>query len=170
MENLKKVYLFNHSNSSHPSVEVVVYMFLSLKGRQSSIIWSVLFSFFVPLLPLAVTHCHLFSLVVTLSFVVPFVVIRFHSLYHSLSFVVIRCTTRCHSFSFLVTRCTTRLSFYKRSILNTLLIDNDIAKIKDIFRNFWWALLVETSYSQIIGLNMKPSFLVLFFAPIFNRI
>ena len=57
------------------------------------------FSFDVPLLSLAVTHCHLLSLDVTrrmtrchsLSLVVPLVVICCHSLYHSLSLVVIRC-------------------------------------------------------------------------------
>ena len=85
------------------------------------------FSFVVPLLSFALTHCHLLSLVVTrcitrchslslvitrwhwLSFVVTrcttlchslsLVVIRCHSLYHSLSFVVTRCATRCHSLS-----------------------------------------------------------------------
>ena len=40
-----------------------------------------------------------------LSIVVPLVVTRCHSLYHSLSFVVTRCTTCCHSLSFVVTRC-----------------------------------------------------------------
>ena len=87
------------------------------------------FSFVVPLLSLALTHCHLFSLVVTrcitrchsLSLVVPlaFVVTRCTTLRHSLSFVVIHCTIRCHSLSLIVPpvviRCTTRLSFYKRS-------------------------------------------------------
>ena len=89
------------------------------------------FSFAVPLLSLAVTHCHSLSLFVThfhsLSLVVPLVVTRCHSL----PFVVTRCTTRCHSLSFVlplvvtlchslslvVTRCTTRLSFYKRSLV-----------------------------------------------------
>ena len=91
------------------------------------------FSFVVPLLLLAVTHCHLLSLVVTrcitrchslsfvfilchsLSLVVPVVVTRCHSLYHSLSRVVICC----HLLSFVVTRCTTRLSFYKWSLWKT---------------------------------------------------
>ena len=95
------------------------------------------FSFVVPLLSLAVTHCHLLSLVVTrcitrchflsfvvplvvtrchlLSLVVPLVVIRCHSLYHSLSLVVIRC----HSLPFAFTRCHSiyhSMSFYKRSM------------------------------------------------------
>ena len=101
-----------------------------------SLKWTVPLSFVVPLLSLAVTHCHLLSLVVTrcithchfLSLVVPLVVFRCHSLYHSLSFVVTRChslsfvvtrcSTRCHSLSLVVTRCTTRLSFYKRSAEN----------------------------------------------------
>ena len=89
------------------------------------------FSFVVPLLSLAVTHCHLLSLVVTrcitrchslslvvplvvtrchsLSFVVPLVVIRCHSLYHSLSlvvpFVVILCHSLYHSLSLVAIRC-----------------------------------------------------------------
>ena len=72
------------------------------------------FSFVVPLVSLAVTHSHLLSLVVSL--VVPLVVVRCHSLYHSLSLLVIRChllslvvllavvrcTTRCHSLSLVV--------------------------------------------------------------------
>ena len=92
------------------------------------------FSFAVPLLSLAVTHCHSLSLFVThfhslslavplfvtrchsLSLVVPLVVTRCHSLYHSLSLAVIRC----HSLSLVVTRCTTRLSFYKRSSKNII--------------------------------------------------
>ena len=53
----------------------------------------------------AVTRCHSLPFVVTrcysLSLVVPLIVIRCHSLYHSLSlvvpFAVTRCTTRCHS-------------------------------------------------------------------------
>ena len=95
------------------------------------------FSFIVPLLSLAVTHCYLLSLVVTrcitrchsLSFVVPlchslsFVVTgcttRCHSLYHSLSLVVIRCHSLYHSLSLVVTRCTTSLSFYKRSFFHS---------------------------------------------------
>ena len=79
------------------------------------------FSFVVPLLSLAVTHCHLLSLVVTrcithchsLSLVVSLdslslIVIRYNLLpfvvtrCHSLSFVVTRCTTRCHSLSLVV--------------------------------------------------------------------
>ena len=48
----------------------------------------------------------------SLSFVVPFVVIRCTTRYHSFSFVVTRCTTRCHSLyyslSLIVIRCTTR--------------------------------------------------------------
>ena len=55
---------------------------------------TVLVSFVVPLLSLAVTHCHLLSLVVT----------RCHSLYHLLSFVV----TRCHSLSLVVPLAVTR--------------------------------------------------------------
>ena len=75
-------------------------------------------SFVVPLvvnrchsLPLVVICCH--SLYHSLSLVVPRVVIRCHSL----SLVVTRCTIRCHSLSLAITRCATRLSFYKRSFL-----------------------------------------------------
>ena len=59
------------------------------------------FSFVVPLLSLAVIHCHSLSLFVT----------RFTTCCHSLSFVVTRCHSlslvliRCHSLSFYVTRC-----------------------------------------------------------------
>ena len=52
------------------------------------------FSFAVPLLSLAVTHCHLLPLSVTRC------ITRCHSLYHSMSLVAIRC----HSMSFVVTR------------------------------------------------------------------
>ena len=91
---LRKDYLFNHSNCSHPSIEVVVYLFLSLKGWQS------------PIVPLY--HCcHSLSLIAicchSLSLVASVAVTLCHSLYHSLSFVVICC----HSLSFVVTRCTT---------------------------------------------------------------
>ena len=93
---LKKVYLSNHSNCWHPSLEVVVYLFLSLKGWQSSIPWSVLCRFHLlqhccHSLSLIAICCHLLSLVVSLA------VTLCHSLYHSLSLVVTRCSTRCHS-------------------------------------------------------------------------
>ena len=80
----------------------------SLKG-------TVPFAFAVPLLSLAVTHCHSLAFFFTLC----------HSLYHLLSLlslVVPLVVTRCHWLSFVVTRCTTRLSFYKRSKLNVFLI------------------------------------------------
>ena len=88
-----------------------------------SLKFTVPFSFAVPLLSLAVTHCHSLSLFVThfhsLSLVVPLVVTRCHSL----SLVVPLVVTRCHSLSLVVplvvTRCTTRLFFYKRSEKNT---------------------------------------------------
>ena len=139
-----KVCLFNHSNCNHPSLEVVVYLFLSSKRRQSSILWSVLCLFHslyhcchslsliaifchslyhsLSLFVIRCTiHCHSLSFVVTrchsLSLVVPLVVIRCHSLYHSLSLVVICCHSLYHSLSLVFTRCTTRLSFYKSSFL-----------------------------------------------------
>ena len=93
LEDLKKVYLSNHPNWSHPSLEVVAYLFFSLKGWQSSILWSVLCRFHT------LYHCcHLLSLVVS------FVVTLYHLLYRSLSLVL----ARCHSLSIVITRCTTR--------------------------------------------------------------
>ena len=113
---LMKVFLFNQSSCSHPSLEVVVYLFLSLKWWQSSILWSLLCRFHSLYhcshsLSLITIFCHYLSLVVTLchylSLVVPLVV----TLCHSLSFVVTRCHSlslvviRCHSLSFVVTCC-----------------------------------------------------------------
>ena len=100
LEDLKES-LFNHSNCSHPSLEVVVYLFLSLKGRQSSILWSVLCRFhwlyhYCYSLSLITVCCHPLSLVVLI------VVTLCHLLHHSLSFVVTRCATRCHSLSLVV--------------------------------------------------------------------
>ena len=126
LEDLKES-LFNHSNCSHPSLEVVVYLFLSLKGWQSSILWSELCRFHS-----LYHYCHSLSLIAicshSLSLVLSLVVTLCHSLYHSLSlvvirchslsFVVTRCNTRFHSLSLVVTRCTTHLSFYKRSIFS----------------------------------------------------
>ena len=107
---LKVVYLFNHSNISHPSLEVV-YLFLLKKELQSSILWSILCRFYslYHFLSLAVTHCHLLSLDV------PLAVIRCNARCHSLSLVVPLVVTRCHSLSLVVIRCTSRLSFYKPS-------------------------------------------------------
>ena len=81
---LKKVYLFNHSNCSHPSFEVVVHLFLPLKGWQSFILWSVLCRFHL------FHHC---------CHSLTHIVICCHTLYHQLSFFVTRCTTRCHLLS-----------------------------------------------------------------------
>ena len=73
------------------------------------------FSFTLPLLSLAVTHCYSLPLFVTHFHSLSLVVIRCHSLYHLLSLVVplvfIRChsfTTRCHSLSLVVTLVVTR--------------------------------------------------------------
>ena len=62
------------------------------------------------------------SLVVTRCHSLSLVVTRFHSLYHSLSFVVTRYTRHCHSLSLVVTRCTTCLSFCKRSFFSLLCV------------------------------------------------
>ena len=105
--------LFNHSNCSHSSLEVAVYLFLSLKGRQSFIVWCVLCRFHW------LYHCcHSLSLIAicfhSLSLVVLLVTTLYHLLLHSLSPVVIgcdllsytvtRCTTRCHALLLIVTR------------------------------------------------------------------
>ena len=79
------------------------------------------FSFVVPLLLLAVTHCHLLSLVV----------IHCHPLQHSLSVVATRCTTRCHllyhSLSFVVTCCTTRCHSLSLDVPLVCLFINDLS-------------------------------------------
>ena len=59
--------------------------------------------------PLALTRFHSLSLVVIRCHSL------YHSLYHSFLLVVPFVVTRCHSLTLVVTRCTTRLSFYKRS-------------------------------------------------------
>ena len=56
-------------------------------------------------LPFFITRCHSLSLVVSC---LPLVVTRCTTRYHSLSFVVPVVVIRCHSLSFVVTRCTTR--------------------------------------------------------------
>ena len=122
-----KVHLSKLSNCSHPSLEVVVYLFLSLKGWQSSILWSVLCRFHwlyhcCHLLSLIAICCHSLSLVVirchSLSLVVPL----FATHCHSFSLVVPLVVTRCHLLTLVVTRCTTRLSFYKQSLFPFLMI------------------------------------------------
>ena len=100
----KAVYLFKHSNCSHPSLEVA--SISDFVTERMAVIHSLKctlpFSFVLPLascccqsLSFVVTCCHLLSLLVTRSTI----------LGHSLSFVV----------PLVVTLCTTRLSFYKRS-------------------------------------------------------
>ena len=102
-----------------------MYLFLSLKWWQSSILWSELCCFHLlyqcchSLLLIAIC-CHSLSLAVllvvtrfhSLSLAVPLVVTRFHSL----PLVVPLVATRCHSLSLVFTGCTTRLSFYKGSL------------------------------------------------------
>ena len=103
----------------------MVYLFLSLKERQSSILWSALcrFHWFY--------HCcHSLSLIAicchSLSLVVLHLVTLCHLLHHSLSLVVIRC----HSFSFIValvvTRCTIRchLMYHSSVFLQTIIKSN----------------------------------------------
>ena len=125
------------------------------------------FSFVVPLLSLALTHCHLLSCVVTrcitrchsLPPAVPLVVTHCHSLSlvpifvtlsHSLPFVVTRCpslslvvplvvVTCYHSLSLVATRRTTRLSFYKQS--------PQTAKIR--IKSFWVTSVSILKYLHI---------------------
>ena len=136
-----RLFIYYHSNCSHPSLDVV-YLFLCFMAVIHSLKCTVSLSFFVPLavicchsLSFVVTRCHSFSLVVILSY----------SLYHSLSLVAIRCTTCCHSLyhslSFnvtlchslsivvplAVTRCTTRLTFYKRSLFEIILQEQEFS-------------------------------------------
>ena len=121
-----------------------MYLFLSVKARQSSIIWNVLCRFHLLYhcchsLSLIAICCHSLSLVVLLTVTLCYllyhslslVVIPCHLLYYSLSlvvirchsssFVVTRCTTRCHSLSFVVTRChSLSLTFYTPSFLRLI--------------------------------------------------
>ena len=106
----------------------MVYLSLSLKARQSSILWSLLCHFHslchcCHSLSLIAICCH--SLYYSLSLFDTCCTTRCHLLSfvvthcHSLSLVVPLVVTSCHSLSLVVTRCTTRLSFYKRSIICT---------------------------------------------------
>ena len=105
MPKLRAVYLFNHSNCSHQSLEVVT-------ERMAIIHYLMCIVPFSLVLPLAVTRCHLLSFVVTRD-----IRCTTHCPFcHSLLFVVTLCTTCCHSMLLVVTRCITSLSFYKRSI------------------------------------------------------
>ena len=116
------------------------------------------FSFAVPLLSLAVTHCQLLSLFVThfhsLSLVVPLVVTRCHSL----PFIVTRCTTRCHSLSFVITRRTTRChSMYYSSVFLQTITKRNVNLAKLIFRlcNIpLWQRLLECKVEILVLLNL----------------
>ena len=102
MPKLRVVYLFNHSNCSNQSLDVVTEKMTIIHSSMCIVPFSLV-------LPLAVTRCYVLSFAVTrchsLTFVVPLIVI----------FV-----TRCYSLSLVVplvvTRCITSLSFYKRLI------------------------------------------------------
>ena len=95
--------------SSIPWSSSVSLFVIEIMAIIHSVKYIVPFSFAVPLLTLAVTHCRFLSLFVirchSLSLIVPLVVIRCHSLYHSLSLIVIRCHLLYHSMSFVVTCC-----------------------------------------------------------------
>ena len=112
MPKLGAVYLFNHSNCSHQSLEVVT-------EKMAIIHSSICIVPFSLVLPFAVTRCHLLSFVVTRCHSLSFADIRCTThchFSHSLSFVVTRCTTCCHSLLLVVTRCITNMSFYNRLI------------------------------------------------------
>ena len=123
--------MFNHSSCSHPSPEVVVHLFLSLKWWQSSILWNVLCRFHslyhcsCSLLLIAI-RCHSLLLVVTL----------YHLLYHSLSFVF----TRCHSLSLAVPLVATCCHSLSLDVPLVCLFINDLYKVWDqvfIFLNYF---------------------------------
>ena len=99
LEDLKgAVYLFNHSNCSHPSLESVFAI------ERTAILHSLKCT--VPLsFVRCTTCCHLLSLIVIGCNSLPFVVTRCTTRCHSLSLVVTRCTTHCHSLSLVFTRC-----------------------------------------------------------------
>ena len=95
--------------------------------------------------PLVVTRCHSLSLVATcchsLSLVVPFVVTRCTKRCHSLSFVVISCHSLYHSLSLVVTR---YHSMCHSSVFLQTIVFNDMSKncwtIKTtifVFQNFF---------------------------------
>ena len=104
MSKLRAVCLFNDSNCSHQSFEIVTEKMAIIYSSMCIVPFSLVLPFAV-----TVTYCHLLSLTVirchSLTFVVPLIVI----------FV-----TRCYSLSLVVplvvTRCITSLSFYKRLI------------------------------------------------------
>ena len=115
MPKLGAVYLFNHSNCSHKSCEVVT------EKNGNHLFFDVCIVPFTLVLPLAVTvtYCHLLSLAAIPCHSLSLADIRCTTYYHfchSFLFVVTRCTTRCHSLLLVVTGCITSLPFYKRLI------------------------------------------------------
>ena len=84
----RAVYLFNHSNCSHPSLEVV-YLFLFYGSHPFFEMWCVVFI-------CCTTCCHLLSLIVICCVSLTFVFTRYHSLSLVVT-IVTGCTTRCHS-------------------------------------------------------------------------
>ena len=98
MPKLGAVYLFNHSNCSHQSLEVVT-------ERMAIIHYLMCIVPFSLVLPLAVTRCHLLSFVVTrchslslATFVVPLIVL-FVTRCYLLSLFVPLAVTQCYSLS-----------------------------------------------------------------------
>ena len=92
---LRAVYLFNHSNCCHQSLEAVT-------GKMTTINSSMYIVPFSFVLPLAVTRCHLLSFVVSRRHSLSLAVTHCQSLYPSLLFlllVVIRCHSLSHSLS-----------------------------------------------------------------------
>ena len=90
LKTLRASYLFNHSNCSHPSLEVSFFVFVIRKGGNH---------------PFFEVHCAAFICCTTCFHSLSLVVTCCHSLYHSLSLVVIRCYSLYHSLSLVVIRC-----------------------------------------------------------------
>ena len=141
-----------------------MYLFLSVKARQSSIIWNVLCRFHLLYhcchsLSLIAICCHSLSLVVLLTVTLCYllyhslslVVIPCHLLYYSLSLVVIRC----HSLSFVVTRCTTHchsLSFVVTQFLYPQL------SIADRMKTYWGATnILKDTHREKAPSNESPA-------------
>ena len=95
--------------------------------------------------PFFKVYCVIFICCATCCHSLSFIVTCCHSLYHSLSLIAIRCTTHCHSLYHLLsfsvtlchslsiivplvfTQCTTGLSFYKQSIFEIILQEQEIS-------------------------------------------
>ena len=107
-----------------------------------SLKWTVPFSFVVPLLSLAITHCHLQSLVVT----------RFITRCHSLSFFVPLVVTRCHSLLLVVPLVLTRCHWLSLDVPLTCLFINDLSFHYEFDAN---------TFSQLLPFSIVLTFYIL---------